>query len=523
MGCGRVLGSSRLLGRARVVDLTIRGGSGRLALAPVAIGGRLRLGAGLLAPGRTAPGWAAGGSRRRFLGFDRKDVGDLGKPGTHPSDGRAELGRQLRGQGLGNHPPADGRKRERVEHRGPALLARLCGQRRRRRFHELVGEVAGDRCPGLRGPRAQPERAHHASCPERVRQIGQPGGLLLLEAGGERLPQLGGQRPGLLVTTGIARRIDDGAQVSEVELVDGGDGGLGPIAPDGRRGTLAEVLGDPQELIRLDLGLTLGPQRLVLLLDRLAHRRDAPLEQLLGDRSLLGGDGLEQGGAVDLPGPEALGLRLGLDRRGSRPLGPLVACVLASSGRAPAITVGPPTLALAAFPAPGTLATRAAVAAPAPLGPLTPVPAVAAAALGAAVVAALPQQRACDQRSIAARGVELQPLRLTPRRPRRKDRHDAHLVEVAVDLGPQHVTHLCSGRGQRAVQRAPRFAGAGCAPRPGAVIPGAGELDVDPAGHRQSTLAQRVHGNISVAATHPARATAFPPPPAASRRRRRRG
>ena len=58
-------------------------------------------------------------------------------------------------------------------------------------------------------------------------------------------------------------------------------------------------------------------------------------------------------------------------------------------------------------------------------------------------------------------------------------------VEVALDLDPQHVAHLGSAGGRmHAVQRAPRLTRAGGSPGPGPVIPRAGQLDVDPAGHR---------------------------------------
>ena len=197
---------------------------------------------------------------------------------------------------------------------------------------------------------------------------------------------------------------------------------------------------------------------------------------------------------MGLAGAQALGLRLGLDRRRGRPLGALVAPVLTCTGRAPAVAVGPAALPVAPFPPSGPLATLAAVTARAALAPLTSLPAVATAALGATLVAALAHERGGDQRSVAAGAVQLEALGLPPRRPRREDRHDAHPVEIAVDLGPQHVADLCSARDQRGVERAPGLAGTGSTPRPGAVIPGAGELDVDPAGHRQSTLARCASG-----------------------------
>ena len=162
-----------------------------------------------------------------------------------------------------------------------------------------------------------------------------------------------------------------------------------------------------------------------------------------------------------------------------------MASVLTGTCGASAVAIGPSALAVAALPPSGAVAAFAALAAAATFTSVTPLAAVAATTRGATLVNALPHQRRGDQRSITAGAVQLQPVRLAPRGPRRQDCHDAHPVQVAVDLGAQYVAHLGSPRDEGTVQRAARLPGAGGAPCPGTVIPGAGELDLDPAGHRQ--------------------------------------
>ena len=123
---------------------------------------------------------------------------------------------------------------------------------------------------------------------------------------------------------------------------------------------------------------------------------------------------------------QALGLRLGLDRRGSRAGRPVVARLLAVAGR-PALTavaaaltavaaalaaVAATTLTVAvAITVPGAAPALAAVTTVAAVAPALVPPAVAAvAALGRA-----PGQRRGDQRLIAARRLQLEPLGLGPR------------------------------------------------------------------------------------------------------------
>ena len=215
--------------------------------------------------------------------------------------------------------------------------------------------------------RAEAQGADDPTGRDGLGQLGQPGRVLLLDAVGEGLAQLGGEGLGLVVAAGVAGRVDDRAEVAEVELVDDGGGGLGPVAPGGGGGLAPQLLGDAQEGVGLDLGLARGLQLFVLLVDGLAHGRDATGEQLLGDRALLGRHRLEEGGAMDLARAEALGLRLLLDRRGSGARRALVAALLAVAP-AVAAAVAPTRAAVApAVAATLTVAVAAAVVAPSAL------------------------------------------------------------------------------------------------------------------------------------------------------------
>ncbi len=164
----------------------------------------------------------------------------------------------------------------------------------------------------------------------------------------------------------------------------------------------------------LDLGLALGLQALVLLVDGLAHGGDAALQQLLEDRALLGGHGLEQLGAMHPTRPEALGLRLGLGggrRRAVVPRAPVAGAAVGPVGTlapitAVAVTVTPVT--------PVAITTVAALAATSTATGTTPRPtalaltptlaAVAPTALATVAVGAAPGQLGRDQLVVAAGG-----------------------------------------------------------------------------------------------------------------------
>ena len=133
-------------------------------------------------------------------------------------------------------------------------------------------------------------------------------------------------------------------------------------------------------------------------------------------------------------------------------------------------------------------------------GPAAPVAVAASAALAAAVVAAAPLTRTLgrqgrgDQWLVGPGRLDLEPLGLGPRGARRKHGHDAEAVEVALDLGAQHLPDFCSTGEDRTLEGALWLSGTRGSPGPGPVFARAGELDVDPAGHRCPTLARRPHG-----------------------------
>ena len=192
-----------------------------------------------------------------------------------------------------------------------------------------VAMSPGIGAPALGGRELRRRARDDATGVHRLGQLGEPGGVLLLDAVGQRLAELGRQGLGLVVATGVAGGVDDRSEVAEVELVDDRHGGLGAVAP-GRGGGLApQLFGDAQEGVGLDLGLARGLQLFVLLLDGLADGRDATGEQLLGDGALLGRHRLEERGAVGLARAEALGLRLLFDGRRCGAGGTLVAPLLA--------------------------------------------------------------------------------------------------------------------------------------------------------------------------------------------------
>ena len=128
----------------------------------------------------------------------------------------------------------------------------------------------------------------------------------------------------------------DGAQVAEVELVDVGQGGVGPVAPLGGAETGEKPLGQGLQLGGVDLGAALGPGRGVLLLDGLADGRDATPQDLVGDGALVGLEGVEDGPAVVALGPQPLGTGLLVDRPTTGPIGALApASAAALAARTP--------------------------------------------------------------------------------------------------------------------------------------------------------------------------------------------
>src|SRR5690606_11415991 len=158
---------------------------------------------------------------------------------------------------------------------------------------------------------------------------------------------------------------------------------------------------------------------LVLLVDRLADRGDATPQDLLGDRALLLGEGLEHGGAVRPPRSQSLRLGLGLRSRpggAGAPLGPRTPLAALALG---------PTRALAAGP------VAVAAGAVAPSATVTVVTSAAPAVAVTALATPLGRQGRRDQLVVTDRCTEdLQPLGLLAPRLGRQDRGDGDALDV---------------------------------------------------------------------------------------------
>ena len=120
---------------------------------------------------------------------------------------------------------------------------------------------------------------------------------------------------GLVVARGGVGGDDDRAQVAQVELVGIGHGGIGAVAPIGGAHAGEQLLGEVEQLGRVDRRLAGGGALLVLGVDGLAHRGDAALEDLLGDRLLLRAQLGEHGLAMGTTGAQSLRLRSLRQRR----------------------------------------------------------------------------------------------------------------------------------------------------------------------------------------------------------------
>ena len=218
---------------------------------------------------------------------------------------------------------------------------------------------------------------------ERRRDLPQPRALLLVDPAGQALAQRGRQGAGLVVAGRALGGHDDRAEVAQVELLEVGHRRLGPVPPLGGAQAGEQLLGQVDELVGLHLGLALGAGLLVLLGDRGPDGGDAALQDLLGDRLLLGRELGERGLAVGPVGPEPLRLGPGVHRR-ARGTGPVLrgAGAVARPAALGAAALAPRRTGSALtgpFAAPGRHGPGAVVA------PLAGRPAVLAAAAVAAV------------------------------------------------------------------------------------------------------------------------------------------
>ena len=180
-------------------------------------------------------------------------------------------------------------ERECFQHGHPAIGQRVGGEVAGGRGRELGRQLDGEAHTGLGRLRRQLQRAHHATDADGGVDVGEPERELFLLLGDQRLLEANRQVARGLVASDhwVFRRGDDAAQIAKIELFDVGDGRIGPVEPFGDAQLGQQLLGDGQQAGRRDLVLDLGAQASVLLVDGLAHGRDATLQRTLGDGLLL--------------------------------------------------------------------------------------------------------------------------------------------------------------------------------------------------------------------------------------------
>ena len=203
-----------------------------------------------------------------------------------------------------------GAERDRFEHGGPTVGERVgrevgggCGG-------ELAGELSGEAHARLGGLRRELERPHDPAHADGCVDVAEPQVQLLLLLGDERFLQLGGNLAGGLVAGHhrILAGSDDAAEVAQIQLVEVGERGVGPVEPLGDAKLRQQLLCDGQQTCGGNLFLAFGAESLVLFVHGLAYRRNAALERTLGDGLLCLGQVGEHGVAVGAVRLEALGL-----------------------------------------------------------------------------------------------------------------------------------------------------------------------------------------------------------------------
>ncbi len=366
---------------------------------------------------------------------------------------------------LGKHGAAHRRVGHRVEQGGPTLRGDVGGHGLAGRLGQAVRDVLGQPLARYRGAGRQAQGPHHPTVLEGVVEVVAPRSLLLAGAPLEHLAELRRHVSGLLLASDVLGADHHRPEIGQGDVLDVGEGGVGPVEPLGQADPGQEALGDGQD----GGGGGLGPAFLasggVLLLERRAHCREPTPQRLLGDHLLLPGQLGEQGVAMDVARPELLGL--GPDR-GLRPRWPGVVAPALGAGRLGAGGRGP-----------GTARARRPIlgAGTPPGGPSSVVPRTSGRPL---VVGPVLTAVGGHRRLLASGAQQLQTLRCLALAPGRKDRGDGDAFEVDVGLGPDHVTHSGSTVQEAPVEHPLRLASARRTPGPGAVGAFAGELDLDP-------------------------------------------
>lgn len=153
-----------------------------------------------------------------------------------------------------------------------------------------------------------------------------------LDAVLEHLPQLHHELSRSLVA-GHVRPIDEEAEIPGRQVVASFYCSFGPVPPLGCLDTSDQRLGDSKDALRTGLRTSFLASLLPLEEKGSADLGDAASEKLLGDRALLGGQGLEQGIAMAVADDEAT---LASGRRAPGPLSvgigpPALACTLGAA------------------------------------------------------------------------------------------------------------------------------------------------------------------------------------------------
>ena len=347
------------------------------------------------------------------------------------------------------------RECQRVEQGAPTVVGHVLVDRVDDSGGETGGQVTGKGCAGLRRPARHPQRTDHAPGLYQRRDLFGPGGLLCLYPAVERVAQLPGERTGLLVVGGGVAGDDDRSQITQIDLVGLGHGGLGTVSPLRGAQLLLELFGQTDQRSGLHLGASLGLVGLVLFLDRSANGREATGDQLVGDGSLLVGESGQHRVAMRLAGAKPFGLGTGRHLRGRRTV------------RAIATPSAAWALAVASALAPGAPTVAVTASAPAALVPV----ASAATALGC--------QLGGDQVG-GILGDQLQTLWLLAIALGGSDRQHVDAVDREVGVGLQLIADLRALGQQRRRRFALWLLGAGDPPGK-AFVAQAGDLDVESA------------------------------------------
>ena len=253
----------------------------------------------------------------------------------------------------------------------------------------------------------------------------------------------------------------------------------------------------------------LGLGRLALDVEGFANERNAPTQHKLGQRTLFGGQLVDERLTMATTGPQPLGPGLGR-RSGSviAPIGAVGTVRWASVGRASvrraavsasaaATSICAACIAVTPRACPGAWTARStpAVSARTTLTALTASTTIFPVEVGEVLLLSAPGELGGDAGFLAAAAHNLNAFRLGATllfRGCHRDDDDA--LKFSLSLSAQDVANLHLRRQEGAVHDAFGLTGPGGTPRPGAVTPFTCEFDVDAVRHRAANLPVPVDG-----------------------------